>query len=280
VRVTLQALAAVLGGTQSLHTNSFDEALGLPTEEAARIALRTQQVIAHESGVADFIDPLGGSYAVEHLRSRPAPRRTWRRSPSRAACRGDRARLPAARDRSASTTSRSTSSRRSRWPRSIERADHLLGRPDVIGLTAAGGAAWEAARTPDWDRYVDVTLRETREDWRLEVRSPSKDAAYSYLSAGEAAALHVLTGKPRWKKLPGAAVLPWRKMSVWVARVSCRIPAMAPDPVRFAKQFAGWRSARDLRDARERAEAAKAEARAARAEKADKAKAEPAAPAE
>jgi methylmalonyl-CoA mutase N-terminal domain/subunit len=67
VRVTLQALAAVLGGTQSLHTNSFDEALGLPTEEAARIALRTQQVIAHESGVADFIDALGGAWAVESL---------------------------------------------------------------------------------------------------------------------------------------------------------------------------------------------------------------------
>jgi methylmalonyl-CoA mutase N-terminal domain/subunit len=57
----------VLGGTQSLHTNSYDEALGLPTEEAARIALRTQQVIAHESGVADFIDALGGSWAVEKL---------------------------------------------------------------------------------------------------------------------------------------------------------------------------------------------------------------------
>jgi methylmalonyl-CoA mutase N-terminal domain/subunit len=67
VRVTLQALAAVLGGTQSLHTNSYDEALGLPTEEAARIALRTQQVIAHESGVADFIDALGGSWAIEAL---------------------------------------------------------------------------------------------------------------------------------------------------------------------------------------------------------------------
>jgi methylmalonyl-CoA mutase N-terminal domain/subunit len=67
VRVAMQALAAVLGGTQSLHTNSYDEALGLPTEEAARIALRTQQVIAHESGVADFIDPLGGSWAVEAL---------------------------------------------------------------------------------------------------------------------------------------------------------------------------------------------------------------------
>ncbi len=66
-RVTMQALAAVLGGTQSLHTNSYDEALGLPTEQAARIALRTQQVIAHESGVADFIDPFGGSWAVEAL---------------------------------------------------------------------------------------------------------------------------------------------------------------------------------------------------------------------
>ena len=65
VRVTIQALAAALGGTQSLHTNSRDEALGLPTEEAARIALRTQQVIAHESGIADTIDPLAGSWLVE-----------------------------------------------------------------------------------------------------------------------------------------------------------------------------------------------------------------------
>jgi len=67
VRVTLQALSAVLGGTQSLHTNSFDEALCLPTEKAVRIALRTQQIIAHESGVADTIDPLAGSYYVEWL---------------------------------------------------------------------------------------------------------------------------------------------------------------------------------------------------------------------
>ncbi len=67
VRTTIQALAAVLGGTQSLHTNSLDEALGLPTENAARIALRTQQVIAHESGVADMVDPLGGCYAIEQL---------------------------------------------------------------------------------------------------------------------------------------------------------------------------------------------------------------------
>jgi methylmalonyl-CoA mutase N-terminal domain/subunit len=69
-RVTVQTLAAVLGGCQSLHTNSFDEALGLPTSEAATLALRTQQVVAHESGVADFVDALAGSYAVESLTSR------------------------------------------------------------------------------------------------------------------------------------------------------------------------------------------------------------------
>jgi methylmalonyl-CoA mutase N-terminal domain/subunit len=67
VRTALEAMAAVLGGTQSLHTNSFDEALALPTEDAVRIALRTQQVIAHETGVVNTIDPLGGSYYVEHL---------------------------------------------------------------------------------------------------------------------------------------------------------------------------------------------------------------------
>jgi methylmalonyl-CoA mutase N-terminal domain/subunit len=70
VRVALQALAAVLGGTQSLHCNGRDEALALPTEESARIALRTQQIIAHESGVANTIDPLGGSYYVEWLTNR------------------------------------------------------------------------------------------------------------------------------------------------------------------------------------------------------------------
>jgi methylmalonyl-CoA mutase, N-terminal domain len=67
VRTTIQALAGVLGGTQSLHTNSYDEALQLPSEDAVRIALRTQQIIAHESGVADAVDPFGGSYFVEWL---------------------------------------------------------------------------------------------------------------------------------------------------------------------------------------------------------------------
>jgi methylmalonyl-CoA mutase, N-terminal domain len=70
VRTAIEALSAVLGGTQSLHTNSFDEALALPTEEAVRLALRTQQIIAHETGVANTIDPLGGSYFVEALTDR------------------------------------------------------------------------------------------------------------------------------------------------------------------------------------------------------------------
>jgi methylmalonyl-CoA mutase, N-terminal domain len=70
VRVTIQALAAVLGGCQSLHTNGFDEALGLPTAAAATLALRTQQIVAYESGVADTVDPLGGSYAIESLTER------------------------------------------------------------------------------------------------------------------------------------------------------------------------------------------------------------------
>ncbi|HEX8251542.1 MAG TPA: methylmalonyl-CoA mutase family protein [Thermoanaerobaculia bacterium] len=70
VRVTVQALAAILGGTQSLHTNSLDETLALPTEQAARIALRTQQILAHESGVINTVDPLGGSYFIEELTNR------------------------------------------------------------------------------------------------------------------------------------------------------------------------------------------------------------------
>ena len=76
VRTAIEALAAVLGGTQSLHTNAYDEALGLPTEEAARIALRTQQIIAYESNVAATADPLGGSYAVEQM-TLDIERRVW-----------------------------------------------------------------------------------------------------------------------------------------------------------------------------------------------------------
>jgi len=75
-RVTIQTIAAVLGGTQSLHTNGYDEALSLPTEEAARIALRTQQVVAFESGVADTVDPLAGSYFIENL-TREVEEKAW-----------------------------------------------------------------------------------------------------------------------------------------------------------------------------------------------------------
>ena len=67
IRVAYQAMAAVLGGCQSLHTNSKDEALALPTEASVRLALRTQQILAHESGVGDTVDPLGGSYAIERM---------------------------------------------------------------------------------------------------------------------------------------------------------------------------------------------------------------------
>ena len=67
MRTTIEALAAVLGGAQSLHTNGYDEALALPTEASARLALRTQQILADETGVASVVDPVGGSYAVEAL---------------------------------------------------------------------------------------------------------------------------------------------------------------------------------------------------------------------
>ena len=85
VRVTIQALAAVLGGTQIAAHQHMDEALALPTEEAVRVALRTQQIIAHETGVADTVDPLGGSYAIENLtdeieRRRSDYHRTYRRA--------------------------------------------------------------------------------------------------------------------------------------------------------------------------------------------------------
>ena len=102
VRVTLQALAAVLGGTQSLHTNGKDEALALPTAESARLALRTQQIIGYESGVADVVDPLAGSYYVESLTAELVARRARadrRDRRARRRRRGDRKRLDAGADR-------------------------------------------------------------------------------------------------------------------------------------------------------------------------------------
>ena len=102
VRTATEALSAVLGGTQSLHTNSFDEALALPTEEAVRLALRTQQIIAHETGVTNTIDPLGGSYFVEALTDRMETAAYEYFAQDRRAGRdgrGDQAELPPARDR-------------------------------------------------------------------------------------------------------------------------------------------------------------------------------------
>ena len=121
VRVTLQALAAVLGGAQSIHTNGRDEALALPTEESATIALRTQQILLHESGVARTVDPAGGSYAVEeltepdrdggatdHRRPGRAGRRAWRRS-SGAPCSARSRNRPTARSGRSTRASRSSS---------------------------------------------------------------------------------------------------------------------------------------------------------------------------
>ena len=102
VRTAIEALAGVLGGTQSLHTNSYDEALALPSEDAVRIALRTQQVIAHETGVTNTIDPLGGSYFVEALTDELEAQAYEYFEQDRRARRdgrGGQARLPAARDR-------------------------------------------------------------------------------------------------------------------------------------------------------------------------------------
>ena len=118
VRTTIEALAAVLGGTQSLHTNGYDEALGLPTEAAATLALRTQQIIGYESGVAATADPLAGSYVVEALTD-ALEAKAWEliaridamggavERSSRAGCRARSPRRP--------TNTSSGSSRASRW---------------------------------------------------------------------------------------------------------------------------------------------------------------------
>ena len=103
-RTTVEALAAVLGGAQSIHTNGYDEALALPTEASARVALRTQQILAHESGVGDVVDPLGGAYAIEALTSEIEARAAALHRGDRPAGRhggGHRGRLPAAGDRAA-----------------------------------------------------------------------------------------------------------------------------------------------------------------------------------
>ena len=173
-RTAIEALAGVLGGTQSLHTNSYDEALALPTEEAVRVALRTQQVIAHETGVTNTIDPLGGSYFVEALTDQLEAHaydvlRQDRRA--RRHGRGRQARLPAARDRrrrlhapagvrprrrgssSASTTSPRAATASSSCSRidpalerkQIDRVQAVRARRDAAAVEAALAALREAA---------------------------------------------------------------------------------------------------------------------------------------
>ena len=157
-RTAIEALAGVLGGTQSLHTNSYDEALALPTEEAVRIALRTQQVIAHETGVTNTIDPLGGSYFVEALTDQlesqayayfakidelggmvEAVKRGFpQREIADAASRCSRRSTPATGSSSASTTPRATRAR------SILRIDPALERKQ-IGRVQAVRARRDAA---------------------------------------------------------------------------------------------------------------------------------------
>ena len=130
VRTAIEALAAVLGGTQSLHTNALDEVLALPTEEAAKLALRTQQIIAYETGVPDVIDPLGGSYFVETLTDRMEElaedefariARDGRGLDARGGPRGHRARR--------------ASSRRSPSPRSASRSGSSAGDLVKVGVT-------------------------------------------------------------------------------------------------------------------------------------------------
>ena len=140
VRTAIEALAAVLGGTQSLHTNSYDEALALPTEEAVTVALRTQQVIAHETGVASTVDPLGGSYFVEALTDEMEQRCYDYFAEDRRARRDGRsgqAQLPPARDRRRSVRAaardrhrRAHRRRRQQLHRRERRADpHAARRP-------------------------------------------------------------------------------------------------------------------------------------------------------
>ena len=149
VRVSLQALAAVLGGTQSLHTNGYDEALSLPTEEAARLALRTQQIIADESGVVDTPDPLAGSYFVESLTDDVERLGVGVHRPHRRDGRGrggDRGALPDGRDRAGRVRVRQVDRRRRARDRRAQQV-HARRRAGAEGVLERSGARARSART-------------------------------------------------------------------------------------------------------------------------------------
>ena len=166
VRTAVQAMAAVLGGTNSLHTNSLDEALSLPTREAALLALRTQQVIAHESGVTAHVDPLGGSYFVERPSRSSTRPRIWRRARARVLAahrrprrhgRGHRGRIPAARGRR----------QRYRFQREVE-----SGARKVVGVNDRTGESGAGVET----LYIDEAAAAGQCD-RLAALRASRDAA-------------------------------------------------------------------------------------------------------
>ena len=196
VRTAIEALAAVLGGTQSLHTNSFDEALALPSEDAVRIALRTQQVIAHETGVANTIDPLGGSYYVEHLTSeleRQAYEYFERIDALGGVLAGDRAELLPARDRRRGVPLPARG--RERRPRRGRRQPLRGGRRDRAAA-AAGSIRSSSRRRPSGcarvrarrdGRAAESALARLRAEAAGETNlMPSLvDAARAYVTLGE-----------------------------------------------------------------------------------------------
>ena len=196
VRTTTEALSAVLGGTQSLHTNSFDEALALPTEEAVRLALRTQQIIAHETGVTNTIDPLGGSYFVEALTDRMEDRRLrvlrarstswagWSRRSSRT--------TPSARSRTPRSPCRRRSSRQqriivgvNRYQQADERQLEILQIPPELERKQIGRT--QAVRARRDSEAVEAALGELREAAAADrnLMDPLLDAARAHATEGE-----------------------------------------------------------------------------------------------
>ena len=173
VRVTMQALAATLGGTQSLHTNGYDEALSLPDREAATLALRTQQIVAYESGVANTVDPLAGSYYVESLTDELERRRSALID-----------RIEEIGRRREGDRSRRSSRKRSRAARTRTRCAWRAGETVIVGVNRFAGRRPKrlTCRAPDYTRSKRTRSRDSR---RVE---PERDAAAVAAIAGDACA--------------------------------------------------------------------------------------------
>ena len=184
VRVTLQALAAVLGGAQSLHTNSRDEALGLPTPEAARLALRTQQVIAHESGVTAVPDPLGGSEYIEKLTDeieRGAEAYIERIDEMGGTLARDRRRLHPTRNSERRLTNprrRLKPARLSSWASTALRSPESGFASVFKWIPASSNGKWNACATCEPPRFAHVTVLVSM-NWRSRARLRESDATHS-----------------------------------------------------------------------------------------------------